>query len=103
MIRKLLIFIAIVSIIALAVGAWLWRDYSRFTAAPLMDSGTGIVWIRSGDTMGSLVSRLEQLGLATPGWQWRLLGRFERPVIKAGEYLLRPGESPISLLARLDS
>ena len=68
----------------------------------MMDSGAGTVWIRPGDTLGSLVARLDQLGLAKPGWHWRLLARIEQPVIKAGEYRLQAGESPGALLARLD-
>ena len=102
MIRNILISIAIISIVAAIMVAWAWRDYSRFADSPLMDSGSGTVWIRAGDTPGSLVARLVRLGLAKPGWHWRLLGRLERPVIKAGEYRLRAGESPRALLARLD-
>lgn len=102
MIRKLLIFIAIISITATVMAAWAWRDYGRFAASPLMDSGSATVWIRPGDTLASLVGRLDQLGLARPGWHWRLLGRLERPVIKAGEYRLFAGESPSALMARLD-
>lgn len=102
MIRKLLIciFIAFIAVAVMAVLAW--RDYGRFANAPLMDAGTARVLIRSGDTLGSLVARLDQLGLARPGWHWRLLGRLEQPVIKAGEYRLEAGESPRALLARLD-
>jgi len=68
----------------------------------MMDSGAGTVWIRPGDTLGSLVARLDRLGLAKPGWHWRLLARIEQPVIKAGEYRLQAGESPGALLGRLD-
>jgi len=102
MTRKIFIFIVIVSITVAIMAAWTWRDYRQFAHAPLMESGVSTVWIRPGDTLGSLVARLDQLGLAKPGWHWRLLARFEQPVIKAGEYRLRPGESPTSLLARLD-
>src|SRR6056297_1855737 len=102
MIHKILIFIAIVLISAAVMAVWAWRDYSRFTNSPMMDSGAGTVWIRPGDTLGSLVARLDQLGLAKPGWHWRLLAPIEQPVIKAGEYRLQAGESPGALLARLD-
>lgn len=101
MIHKILICIAIVAISLATMAAWAWRDYRQFADAPLMESGVSTLWVRPGDTMGSLVARLDQLGLAKPGWHWRLLARFEQPVIKAGEYRLGPGESPTSLLARL--
>ena len=102
MIRKILIFVSIVTLTVAIMAAWAWRDYDRFANSPLMDSGAATVWVRPGDTLGSLVARLDRLGLAKPGWQWRLLGRIEQPVIKAGEYRLRPGESASALLARLD-
>lgn len=84
------------------MATWAWRDYRQFADAPLIESGTGMLWIGPGDTLGSVVAGLDRLGLARPGWRWRLLGRIEQPVIKAGEYRLRPGESPRALLARLD-
>lgn len=102
MIRKLLIFISIVSIAVVLLATWVWRDYRQFAVAPLMDSGEARLWIRPGDTLGTVVARLDQLGVVTPGWHWRLLGRFEQPVIKAGEYRLQPGESASALMARLD-
>ena len=102
MIRKILILIAIVSFAAAIMAALAARDYARFADSPMMDSGAATVWIQPGDTLGSVVARLEQLGLAKPGWHWRLLARLEQPVIKAGEYRLRAGESPRALLARLD-
>lgn len=102
MIRKLLISIFIITLAVAIMAAWAWRDYDRFANSPLMESGTAVLWIGAGDTLGSVVARLDRLGLAKPGWHWRLLGRIEQPVIKAGEYRLRPGESASALLARLD-
>jgi len=102
MIRKLLILIFIGALAVAIMAAWAWRDYRQFTAAPLMESGVARIWVGAGDTLGSLVARLDQLGLAKPGWHWRLLGRLEQPVIKTGEYRLQAGESPMELLARLD-
>src|SRR6056297_756384 len=102
MIRKALIFILSSALVIAIMSAWAWRDYRQFASSPLMESGVARIWIGAGDTLGSLVARLDQLGLATPGWHWRLLGRMEQPVIKAGEYRLQAGESPIDFLTRLD-
>jgi len=102
MIRKALIFILSSALVIAIMSAWAWRDYRQFASSPLMESGVAGIWIGAGDTLGSLVARLDQLGLATPGWHWRLLGRMEQPVIKAGEYRLQAGESPIDFLTRLD-
>lgn len=102
MIRNILIFITIIFIAAAIVAALAWRDYRQFADRPIVQSGEARIWIRPGDTLGSLVARLDLLGLAEPGWQWRLLGRLEQPMIKTGEYRLAAGESPRALLARLD-
>ncbi|MEX2500080.1 MAG: endolytic transglycosylase MltG [Wenzhouxiangellaceae bacterium] len=102
MIRKLLIFLLIVLIVSAVFGAAAWRDYRQFADQPMAAGGTAVVWVRPGDSLGAVVERLERLGLASVGWQWRLLGRLERPVIKAGEYRVHAGESPAELLARMD-
>lgn len=102
MIRKLLILFLIVLIVSAVFGGVAWRDYRQFTERTMIESGTAVVWVRPGDSLGAVVARLEQLGLAAIGWKWRVLGRLEQPVIKAGEYRVRPGETPRSLIARLD-
>jgi len=102
MMRKILIFIVIIIVATAIMTVWAWRDYDRFANSPLIESGTARIWIGPGDTLGSLVATLNQLGLTAAGWHWRFLGRMEQPVIKAGEYRLRPGESPIDLVTRLD-
>ena len=102
MIRKILIFIVIIVLTMAIMAAWAWREYRQFSDAPLMESGTARLWISAGDTLGSVAAKLDQMGLAKPGWHWRLLGRIEQPVIKAGEYRLMAGESPAEFLSRLD-
>jgi UPF0755 protein len=48
-----------------------------------------------------VISDLEQSGITSAGWQWRLLTRMRPVTIKAGEYKLKPGLSPPGLLELL--
>lgn len=101
MIRRLSIFIALAVAIAVVAGALAWRDYQRFANHSLIDGGTAVVWVRPGDTLGVVAGRLARLGVAAPAWHWRVLGRLERPVIKAGEYRVEPGVSPLALVDKM--
>lgn len=101
MTRKILLSLMIVVLMAVAAGGWVWLQYRSFADRPMAGDDSIRLWVRPGDTLGSLVSRLEDLGVTRTGWRWRVLGRLERPVIQAGEYRIRPGDSPRLLLERL--
>lgn len=102
MIRKSLILIILISAsLALCAGLF-WRDYRDFAQRAMAGSGEAVIWIRPGASLGSVVALLGRLGLAEANWRWRLLGRLERPVIKAGEYRVASGMTPVELLDRLN-
>jgi UPF0755 protein len=104
MIRGLLALTAAAVLCAAIVGAWLWRDYRGLVDSALIEgeAADGLIWIESGDTMATLAATLETLGLTESDWRWRLLGRLRDPVIRIGEYPIRPGDTPLALLERLE-
>ncbi len=99
--RSALILLVLVVLAATVAGATLWRDYRAFIDGPLADNGEAALWIRSGDTLGTVARRLQALGLAPADWRWRLFGRLEQPLIQAGEYRIRADDTPRSLVRRL--
>ena len=101
MTRNILIFIFILFGSLAVIAAMVWHDYRGFAERPITASGETVIWVRPGASLGSVVALLDRLGLATPHWKWRLLGRLEQPVVKAGEYRVPAGETPVELLARL--
>ena len=99
--KPLIIMIFLVAILALCAGL-AWRDYRDFSQRPITVSGETVIWIRPGASLGSLAQTLDRLALLRPDWKWRVLGRLKQPVIKAGEYRLPPGLTPVELLDQLN-
>ncbi len=86
---------------ALSAAAWFgWRDYHRFTQAPLV-GGERVVEFARGMRLKDLALVLQRDGVsAAPYWQWRLLAE-EMGVakkLKAGEYRISAQASPRALL-----
>jgi UPF0755 protein len=86
---------------AAVVVASLWQGYRAFASAPIGADGEAVLWVRPGDTLISVATRLERLGLAAADWRWRALGRVEQPLIQAGEYRVRSEDTPVSLVERM--
>ena len=81
-----------------------WRQYQQFLLQPLeVESGEFILNVQPGESLGSVVTRLEQQGVTRMDWHWRLLGRLHKVTIKTGEYLLPQGTLPAQLLDLLAS
>ena len=88
---------------AAAAGAAVYQ-YRQFTGAPLAVGQDGMVFtVEAGDTVGTVLARLEKLGVTQRGWRWRVLGRLHAATIKTGEYRLPPGITPPGLLDLLAS
>ena len=87
---------------ALLVG---WRDFSRFSAAPLQVTAAGeSIDIARGSSFKGIVDELRQRGLSTASpLYWRLLAEQMRVAGKlhAGEYALAPGITPRQLLVNM--
>ncbi len=102
MFRNILIFISIVAAISVVTAMHYWQEYRRFEQQPLVHGTDAVLWVRPGDTLASVAARLEVLGQEVRPWHWRLLGRLQQPVIRAGEYRILAGDTPRSLLQKLE-
>lgn len=98
-ILTLLLLILVVS--AVLLGGQAWRQWQQFQSLPINPDGELNLWLGSGTSYAGLVRDLQHLGLAGPGWEWRLLGRLRAPSLKAGEYRIAPGTDLGSLLDQL--
>jgi len=102
---RMLLYAALALLLALALlAAAAWHRYTDFLDAPLPIPSEGVVFVlEPGSTGADIVSDLAAAGLTEPGWQWRLLMRFEPHLYRAGEYRLEPGSKPRDVLELLAS
>ena len=102
--KRLLPVALIVLLLASASLAALWYQYQQFLQAPLNIEKSGLVIVvEPGNNMRSVLAKLEQQGVTRLDWRWRLLSRLKQVTIKAGEYQLTSGLSPVGLLDLLAS
>ncbi|MGD8346867.1 MAG: endolytic transglycosylase MltG [Lysobacterales bacterium] len=102
--KKLLLMILGLLLIAAVAAGLAWRSYDRFVSSPLDVPAQGTVFLVEPGSHGmAIVDSLAELGLTRSSWQWRLLMRLEPAVLKAGEYQVNPGATPRSLLRLLAS
>lgn len=98
--------ILLVVLFVLGLGGFLiaqgWQDWNRFNTSPLNPDGDLQLWVGPGMTYSGLVRELERLGLARPGWHWRLFGRLHSPGLKAGEYRVPAGSTVAGLMQQLE-
>lgn len=96
----LLLLIAVAS----AAGYWLWHDYERFSQTPMQISSEGINYrVEPGTPLTVVANDLSEQGVLRQPLYLRLLAR-ELGVsnkIKAGEYLILAGTTPVMLLEQL--
>ncbi|MDX1626465.1 MAG: endolytic transglycosylase MltG, partial [Wenzhouxiangellaceae bacterium] len=78
-----------------------WEEYRAFEGEPLVEEETVRLQVRNGDTLRSVARRLETLGMTRVDWRWDLLSRRHDARIKAGEYQLDRGTTPVGMLRRL--
>ena len=84
--------------------AWLMMDFNRFTEQPLTLPPEGYVYtLKPGTSVAGLAHDLVQKGYLTEPLYLRLLARWKGLAhrIKAGEYRLLPGTTPLQLLQQL--
>ncbi|OQY08559.1 MAG: aminodeoxychorismate lyase [Desulfobacteraceae bacterium 4572_123] len=104
--KKILLAIFILLIIALGGFAWLYVDFIKYIQRPAgADSIQKIVLINQGDNFKKITSRLNQAGIITHPFKFRLYARLKKydHRIKAGEYAFSTGMSPAQILAVLVS
>lgn len=92
----------LVVVLAVVLGAgaagWLLLDLQQFRLRPLTRAGSVNLWLDSGTSFQGMVRQLEVLGVARFDWRWRLIGRIDSPVLRAGEYRIEPGASVSGLI-----
>jgi len=85
--------------VALLAAFLAWRQYQQFLTTPLAVSDTGRIFeLPAGTSYIGMVRRLQQMDLTAEAWPWQILQRLEPRQIKAGEYRLKPGLSPVQWL-----
>lgn len=100
--RKVWQICAVVLVLVMVFGVWLWRDYQAFLNTPLVLPDPGRVFVvRPGTTPTSLIRNWAEQGMTEDSWSWRLLTRLEPVNIRAGEFLLTPGMLPREALQKL--
>lgn len=87
---------------AVVATGWYWQRYKSFADAPLsgIEAGDSLV-VQRGDSLGSVLRKLEQAGIATGDpLQWQVLARELGAAgrLQVGEYALQADASPRSLL-----
>ena len=85
-----------------AAGIYVWREYQQFSNKPLLTGSSNVTIIfAKGSNAETLLETLDKAG-AQRGerWQWRMLMRQLKlaNTLKAGEYLIRPQDTPRTLL-----
>lgn len=91
--RRLIIGMLLIAVLIAGAAAWLLQDWQQFRQRPLTEDGPVNLWLDSGTSFRGMVRKLELLGVSRFDWRWRVLGRIDAPVVRAGEYRIEPGMS----------
>ena len=104
--RILLLVLGALALATALAAAWLWSDYQRFRKSALPFPPGGMVYeLPAGGSTASLARDLETRGILKKPLYFRLLARQEGKArgLKAGEYLIPSGTTPLALLELLGS
>ena len=100
--RVLLLLVLLVVVAAAVFG---WRDYQRFSVAPMnVTTQRASIDVGRGTSFRGIVAALQRQGFTTANpWYWRLLAEQMQVAGKlhAGEYAMEPGITPRQLLANM--
>jgi len=100
--RALWLILIVGCVAAVGAAAWFWQTYQTYLRTPLAMAPDGqILTIAPGISVARLAGQLEDSGLISADWLFRLQARLsgKSHQIKAGEYLLEAGSTPVDLLA----
>lgn len=101
--------IGLFSVVAIGVVfagvSWVLYDrYQRFQETELNLPQEGeVVMVEPGDSLTTVIRKLEAAGATEMDWRWRLLARLHPVTVHVGEYLLAPPMRPRDLMDMLGS
>ena len=101
--RALLVLLLLPGLAAVAAAAWFYVDYQRFIRAPLgQDAQMRVIEIPRGQGFRDVVRQLHAQGVdgGVHEFYWRALGWERGARIRAGEYAVEPGMTPVELLQK---
>jgi UPF0755 protein len=91
-VKRLLISTGFAVILVAGLAVWLYDQYQDFLETPLKSiQARQVLLVERGDTIRSVVAKLEQQETNQLDWKWRLLTRLHPVTIRAGEYSLETG------------
>lgn len=96
--------IGMLVLVASFAGAWLGMEFQSFRTQPLPIPDKGITLdIRPGDGLKTVARQLEARGVLRKPFYFVVLGRYLEydAKLKAGEFMLEPGLTPVGLLEQL--
>ena len=102
--KRLLTTAGFAVLLAVVLTAMVYHQYQNFLQEPLESIRPGqILLVERGDTIRSVVVKLEKQGATQLDWKWRLLTRLHPVTIRAGEYALETGLTAPQFLELLAS
>lgn len=103
--KKLLVLGVSLILCVAAVCVWVWRDYQSFLNTPLDLSSNTVFEVKKGWSFNRVVSELKRKSFLANEHYLKLYGRHTKQSskIKAGEYLLSAGITPVELMAVITS
>ena len=106
MIKKLLILILLVFLIASSIALWYWNDYkTSLTQAVNFSEPEHIILIKKGDLTRHIATHLYSLNIIKNAEYFRLYARLSKKAskIKAGEYAIKPEMTLVDIVDLLVS
>ena len=99
--------VALLLLVAVAVGGWLWQRYDAFATTPLAVAGTErILTVERGDGFQDILDKLRGLGVSEGhDLEWKALAHEMQVMsrLQVGDYTIRHGITPAQLLRKLES
>jgi len=101
--RRLLYAFLAVLLAAVLAAAWVARDVQRQLHAPLAVTARSTLLVQPGASLTAVCRQLAANGWMSRPWYLNLAGRWQGAAtrIKAGEYAVEPGMTPLQLLQNL--
>ena len=101
MIKKILLFILLLIVIAAGIALWYWNDYKHTLTQPVvLAESEQVVTIRKGDLIRHIAARLHTQNIISHPEYFRLYARLSKKAnkVKAGEYAVKSGMTIVDMI-----